>query len=251
MAFWLDNIRQQFPRRHTGVYTIPAIHINRVPYDVLTFAEESVYVPQTPCDDVQPETKLSSRRKAKRSSTRKEGQLSLVHQSEVKTDAAQQRVLFCLTKMAEREKQAMVMLSQLQFGDYLGEEAYAAATALLPQSKNLQRFAADDQSSRKDLSRGDFDILIINRDYGLIVCEIKALRDRPSEEGGCGDFLSIIKKRIKKAVEQMTKARLMLRHLVSDLAPDLTIRVSLVLPNVTRQDIMQALCGDSDLKTVS
>ncbi|PVD36597.1 hypothetical protein C0Q70_03582 [Pomacea canaliculata] len=41
----------------------------------------------------------------------------------------------------------------------------------------------------------------------------------------------------------------MLRHLVSDLAPDLTIRVSLVLPNVTRQDIMQALCGDNDLKT--
>lgn len=243
MALWLDNIRQQFPKRHTGVYTIPAIHINRVPYEVLTFADESVYVPQTPCDDVQPETKRSSRRKA--------GQLPPVHQSDVKTDAAQQRVLFCLTKMAEREKQAMVLLSQLQFGDYLGDKAYAAATALLPQSKNLRRFAADDQSSGKDLSRGDFDILIINRDYGLIVCEIKALRDRSSEEGGCGDFLSIIKKRIKQAVEQMTKARLFLRHLVSDLAPDLTIRVSLVLPNVTRQDIKQALCGDSDLKTVS
>lgn len=67
----------------------------------------------------------------------------------------------------------MVVLQKMQHDSYVNKKCYAAhaKAARIPLPKDLS----------PDLKRGDFDILIIHRMYGLIVAEIKSVGRRPGQ----------------------------------------------------------------------
>ncbi|XP_025111714.1 uncharacterized protein LOC112574701 [Pomacea canaliculata] len=165
-----------------------------------------------------------------------------VYDSDVRDDAAMQRILFCLQKMSEQKGEVLVGLSQLQFGQYLGEPCYAAAAAQFPIPANLP------EALPRNWKRGEFDVLLIHRHYGFVVCEVKAFGDNLNQLNMSQESSdSNIRKKLKDAVTQLDKAEAMLSHLVSDIAPGLRITKTIAVPNLTTSQVQQAVSHDPQL----
>ncbi|XP_025113497.1 uncharacterized protein LOC112575719 [Pomacea canaliculata] len=160
--------------------------------------------------------------------------------SDVRDDAAMQRIFVCLQKMCEENSDVMVGMTQLQFGQYLGEPCYAAAATHLPRPSNLP------PSLPHNWKQGDFDVLLIHRQYGLVVCEVKAFGDNiQSVNMSQQDIDENIRKKLTEAVSQLDKAEAMLSHLVSDIAPGLPVTKVIAFPNLTARQLQQAISGDN------
>nr|KAG5712246.1 hypothetical protein BaRGS_014596 [Batillaria attramentaria] len=101
----------------------------------------------------------------------------------------------------------MVVISQLNFGNYLNKPTYAAAVSQLP---------------------------------------------RPSVGGNPNeveDFSKTVLSRVKRAAEQLSKARTVLSHLVSDLVHvPVNITLTLLMPYITSEQLREALDTDSQVK---
>nr|KAG5694421.1 hypothetical protein BaRGS_017454 [Batillaria attramentaria] len=152
-----------------------------------------------------------------------------VQETDVRDDRAMQQVLQSIRQVAERRQEVMMVLSQLQFRKYLDNQVdpiTAAATRLLPRPATL------------GIRDGDLDILLVSRQYGLIVGEVKSVGHKPKYTTD-----QAIVKTVQKAVKQLKKADVTLRKLVSDLAPINVTRI-LMLPNITSQRLMTALRTD-------
>nr|KAG5696372.1 hypothetical protein BaRGS_028367 [Batillaria attramentaria] len=102
------------------------------------------------------------------------GSRSVLYDSDVRDDAAQQHVLYCLRELADDLKQALFVLSQINFGDYLGSPCYSAAAKLFPRPTDLTL-------KKQQLDRGDFDVIVISRYHGLLAGEIKAIGHKRGE----------------------------------------------------------------------
>ena len=127
-----------------------------------------------------------------------------------------------LLKLAEERHEVMFIVSQLGFGSYLNKPSYAAAVSCLPKPTDLN----------EEYRRGDFDILIIHRHYGVLVGEVKSVGiashtgvriTRRQEDAA-------VIKRLQKAVKQLDKSDTVVRHLLSDLSSGLTVRKTIFLP---------------------
>nr|KAG5701748.1 hypothetical protein BaRGS_004350 [Batillaria attramentaria] len=152
-----------------------------------------------------------------------------VQETDVRDDRAMQQVLQSIRQLAERRQEVMMVLSQLEFRKYLDNQVdpiTAAATRLLPRPATLGN------------PDGDFDILLVSRQYGLVVGEVKSVGHKPKYTTD-----QAIVKTVQKAVKQLKKADVTLRQLVSDLAPVNVTRI-LMLPNITSQQLMTALSTD-------
>nr|KAG5701749.1 hypothetical protein BaRGS_004351 [Batillaria attramentaria] len=152
-----------------------------------------------------------------------------VQETDVRDDRAMQQVLQSIRQLAERRQEVMMVLSQLEFRKYLDNQVdpiTAAATRLLPRPATLGN------------PDGDFDILMVSRQYGLVVGEVKSVGHKPKYTTD-----QAIVKTVQKAVKQLKKADVTLRQLVSDLAPVNVTRI-LMLPNITSQQLMTALSTD-------
>ncbi|XP_025113466.1 uncharacterized protein LOC112575702 [Pomacea canaliculata] len=150
-AFWIQWVEAAFPDLDSRAYFLPPVYFNRVPMNQVSVAGERALVLQKPpksiskpvsCDTTTPsnQTCLNSTQPltvAVAAAQMSTLQLSLVLESDVRDDTAMQRVLFCLQKLSEKTKEVFVGISQLQFGQYLGEPCYSAAAAHLPQPANL------------------------------------------------------------------------------------------------------------------
>nr|KAG5694440.1 hypothetical protein BaRGS_017473 [Batillaria attramentaria] len=158
-----------------------------------------------------------------------------VQETDVRDDLAMQQVLQSIRQVAERRHEVMMVLSQLQFRKYLDNQVdpiTAAAARLLPRPATL------------GIRDGDLDILMVSRQYGLIVGEVKSVGHKPKYTTD-----QAIVKTIQKAVKQLKKADVTLRQLVSDLAPVNVTRI-LMLPNITSQQLMTALSTDPQAEQV-
>ncbi|XP_025113686.1 uncharacterized protein LOC112575842 isoform X2 [Pomacea canaliculata] len=165
-----------------------------------------------------------------------------VQDSDLRDDAAMQRLLLCLQKLCEDNKEVMVGLTQLQFGEYLGEPCYAAAAAQLPLAANLPSVLP------RNWKQGDFDVLLIHRHFGLVICEVKAFGDNIKALNMTKDDKDKnIRKKLKEAMAQLDKAEAMLSHLVSDVAKNLPITKTIAFPNLTADEVQQALSCDTQL----
>nr|KAG5694948.1 hypothetical protein BaRGS_031231 [Batillaria attramentaria] len=141
---------------------MPHVYMNRVLHDIVQVSGVDVAVPQ-PLEET-PHTK---------------GGPPALLQSDVRDDTAQQHVLHCLRKIADgalpgNQPEVMFVLSQMNFGDYLNSPCYSSAATCLPRPVDL---------SGQGLDRGDFDVLVIHRQYGLMVGEIKAVGASAAERG--------------------------------------------------------------------
>lgn len=134
----------------------------------------------------------------------------------------------------------MMVISELKFRRYLDDRTdpiNAAACALLPRPATLA----------PKYRRGDFDVLIIHSQYGLIVGEIKSVGANPKD---VPDLDQALANKVKTAVGQLNKEEEVLRHLVSDMDP-VNITKTLILPNVTSGQLRKALSTNPTVSQVS
>ena len=128
-----------------------------------------------------------------------------------------------------------MVISQLRFRKYLDREnctspVDVATVARLP---NWQSLPAD-------LAEGECDVLVIHREQGLIVGEVKST--------GGGDFFSrqpenqqnqMIVNKVEKAVKQLNNKEIALRRLASDL--NIAITKTIISPFLTSAQLLRAL----------
>ncbi|XP_025101013.1 uncharacterized protein LOC112568121 isoform X2 [Pomacea canaliculata] len=281
--FWLQWIQHAFPELEHQTYFLPAIFLKRVPLTTGTIAGQPVSVLRSSKHQSSSHcSSFSGSDTTFPSCTRPEPQgtedkrVCKVHvvqgvtnnnhvpdvldtnpfnfvpgvpqplpvqDTDIRDDAVLEQVLMALDKLGAKNEEVFFCLSQLRFGMYLGKPCYTAAAAQLPLPSNLP---AHLPSSWK---QGDFDVLIIHRQYGIITCEIKI----------CGynfqdlqlsqlDIDKQVTRKLKQAAGQLDKAEAVLRHLVSDIAPGLRITKVIVVPHLTSESIQRAITNDFDLK---
>lgn len=216
--YWLQWVQEAFPDLDTCAYFVPSVFFKRVSTTNELIAGQNVSVIVEPFGQAGTQVSGSPPCTGK-----------VVQDCQVREDASVERVLFCLQEMARKTKEVFVGLSNFQFCDYLGEPHYAAAAAHLPTWPK----------------RGDFDVLLIHRSYGLVVCEVKAVGDNFKQlDLSQEEKDSIIRVKLTKAVSQLDRAEDMLSHVVSDIAPGLRIAKTIAVPNLTRLQVENALSGD-------
>ena len=133
-----------------------------------------------------------------------------------------------------------MVISELEFGHYLDDQTdpiTAAACTLLPRPSTMTPGHQD----------GEFDVLIIHKQYGLIVGEVKSVGADPQK---ISDLGKAIQSRVGKAVKQLERSAGVLRHVVKDMDP-VNVTKILMLPNVTSDQLLQALSTNSTLAEVS
>ena len=247
-AVWLLFIQQHYPNRLQETYFLPPLHYNRTFYTVEHFEDEDIVVMQEPQHRQvphQPRIRRHRRRHQPRPQTYSQGRVftpnppdlqpSRHQETNVQDDQAQQHTLQCLKVLSDNMKEVMMVISQLRFRKYLDRDnctnpVDVAAVARLP---NWQSLPAQ-------LAEGECDVLVIHREQGLIVGEIKST--------GGGDYFShqpeseqnrMIVKRVKEAVTQLNNQETALRRLVSDL--NIPITRTLITPSLASAQLLRAL----------
>lgn len=159
----------------------------------------------------------------------------------MRDDKAQRLVLNGLHALAEKSPEVMVVVSQLWFGNYLNKPSYAAAAAHFP------RPVAMDKQHRQ----GDFDVLIIHSQCGLITGEIKSVGENLARINVTQqESDDILARRIQQALQQLNKSEEVLRFLVSDL-PGVYVTKVLILPFVTRWQLVRVINSHPEVGQVN
>lgn len=233
---WQLSVRHWFAKLQSRAYFIPPVYMNRQHISEKKCGSMTVHMLAQPVDN-QPKGQAGKA-------------LQTAH---VRDDRTQQRVLFCLQELVKNRDEVMVVLSQLQFGDYLNKPAFAAAASAHPR---LPR-PVDLKTHNKH--EGDFDMIIIHRLYGLLVLEIKAMGDNFTDLGLSPDDQDCkVSAKVLEALKQLKKAVDVMNHLVSDLPVKLgskgkrprqarheqrppRVRSALVLPNISKQQLERVL----------
>ena len=256
---WRDFITSLYPEACSRTYRVPPEHFNKVPYyrdtvpgtsqsalvlydpnaapvhRVLPASQQSVGA--TPVHNVPPSPQYGLWTPEPQSPPTP----VRVLESDLRADFSQVHVMKNLQELGVSGHEAMFILSQLNFGSYLNKPSYAAAAAQLPRPINLP------QNDRK----GDFDVLVIHRRYGILIGELKAVGINQADLNQTqAEADSSVAKRVKQAVSQLDKSETLVKHLVSDIAPQLTVRKTLFLPYVTRTQLERVLAEHPQLEQV-
>ncbi|XP_025111884.1 uncharacterized protein LOC112574798 isoform X3 [Pomacea canaliculata] len=227
-TFWLQWVEAAFPDLDSRAYFLPPVYVNRVP-----MTRQDVRIIQSAPEKV---SQFKRTGMASFTDTVPSSQ-SRFYDNDVRIDAALQRVLVSLLKMFEENREALVGLSKL-----LSEHWYATEVDQLPFPNSLYH------ALLWTWRRGMFDVILIHRHYGLIICKVKAFGENIKEmktPQKCVDYN--IRKKLTHAVSQLDKAEAMLSHLVSDIAPGLRITKTIAFPNLTTRQLQHAISGDSQL----
>jgi hypothetical protein len=145
--------------------------------------------------------------------------------------------------LGEDRKEAMFILSQLIFGDFLNEPAYAATVKQLqlPLPKGLDR----------KYSHGEADFIIIHCLLRILIGELKAIgrwhwvhhsTEAPDKE---------VVKRVQKAVKQLEKSKKVISYVIDDIAPSMTVQTTIFLPYVSSTQLHRVLTANRALGRVS
>ena len=227
MAHWMTFFRHSIPSMHqqwdTRPIFSPPLIFNRTEHEPHNIGGPTVYVVQGPQqgDAAAGDTSLKV--------------------CYVRDDVCQQRVLHALRSL---QGEVFCALSQLDFGDYMSSPAYAAAAQFFPLPTDLK-------NSHSDLSRGDFDLLLIHRTLGLVAGEIKAVGDSFDASMTADEKNKVIVSRIKRALKQLKKSMTVLHHLVGDFSFKPPITPTLILPNITEAQLRSLLASDPNLNKVN
>lgn len=212
MSLWQDFISLHFPERHSQTYTIPDSN-----------GQSSL---TTQVSQPQPQSL-----------------------DDFNTESAHQRALFCLKKMAEAQTEVMVILGQPRLGDRSLQSPFTAADAqMFPRNSPPPTLT----QSLVGLGKGDFSLLLVTRNYGLVVCQMKMmgvsyLRSFKQPEEKLDVF---IRKVARQAMQQILLRERSVRWVVNQYAPGLAVRKTLGLPFVTSQAFVEAVSGDPTLLQV-
>ncbi|KAK7461618.1 hypothetical protein BaRGS_00038625 [Batillaria attramentaria] len=278
-------VQSCYPDLHHRTYCVPPCIMNRVPYVRRVVAGQPVLLTSyTPGADQEPPVSLQQQdtvrqpqslwereihRKRRPSGAEKQVQASpfpspqqnidrppqtlwarefrpnskplRVMDCDVRDDFAQQHVLHCLHKLGQKRQEVMFIISQLMFGNYLNKPLHEKFPSVLPRPADLPR---------RFIDRADCDVLIVHQNHGILLGEIKSVGFN-SAGLTPEEFEKVLAKRIKKAVKQLHKSEMVVQHIFQDLAPDLKVRHTIILPYVTSTQLQRVLENDSKLANVS
>ncbi|XP_070177994.1 uncharacterized protein [Littorina saxatilis] len=218
IALWKERVKEWYPNLSEQAYFVPAVYMNRTQHKPEKVAGQEVYVLQPLSQD-----------------------------SDARDDAANNTVLRCIMQLARGQisgvpKQVMFVISQLEFRNYLNNMSIQSQINALPR-------AVDDALHQQKKDEGDFDTLIIHREFGVIACEIKAVGDNFDAINLTeAQQIRIIEKRVSSAVKQLEKSRVVLKHLVSDYPNPPRIRVMLMVPNISAKQLGEVLSKSKQLR---
>lgn len=223
--FWQQWVEDAFPDLDSRAYFLPPVYVNKVPMIRESIADEDVNVlHQAPGQAGQSSSRTPPVAVAAQTQRPKP---IIVQDSDVRNDAAMQRLFSSFQTM---KREVFVLLTNLNFEDYLGESA-----------------AANFPRSQKE-PEGDFDFLIIHRLYGLIAIEVKAFGDNIKKLNMSEhNIVKNIRRKLSEAVSQLEKAETMLSRVVSDISPSLRITKTIAFPNLTSEWIERAIAGQQEL----
>ncbi|KAK7091343.1 uncharacterized protein [Littorina saxatilis] len=251
LGFWLQCVNEWYPDRHKKTYFLPHLFFRKTQHRIAVIdhlGHLPVLVPEPP--PKKPKLEQVPLYPPPLAQTHPifpvaGSVFTLPHsdpapllrfiETDVLDDDAAERLLRCLRVLSKEHHEVMMVISQLDFRKYLDNNTdpinaanNAAACANLPRPVTMQ------QQQHHD---GDFDVLIIHRHYGLMVCEVKAVG---ADRRNTPDLNKAVVGKVQKAVKQLNKAKTVLNHLMSDMGP-VQVTKTLVLPNVTSAELMQAL----------
>ncbi|XP_025112045.1 uncharacterized protein LOC112574897 [Pomacea canaliculata] len=233
---WLQWVEAAFPDFHSRAYFLPPVYFNRVPMTRQSIAGQDVLTVQsTPGQAAAPAAAAAAAAPAAAAAAAAAAavaQTIRVQESDIREDAAMQRVLFCLLEMFKLSKEGLFGISQLSFEDYLGGDRYPAKAAQIPLPDDLPTY-----------KMGCFDILVIHQHYGILVCEVKCLGLNLSSN----EIDNQIRKKLPQCIIQLDKAEVMLSHLVFDIDRDLRITKTIAFPNLTTLQVQKAISSDCQL----
>ncbi|XP_025078797.1 uncharacterized protein LOC112554934 [Pomacea canaliculata] len=266
-TFWLQWVEAAYPDLKSRAYFLPPVYFNRVPMSRQTIAGQDVMILDSPSEKARERrgllTKIVSLLKSSKthepqhqavlpSNTQvmtpsETDETSISHpataqDSDIRDDTAMKQVLLCLQNLSEKTGEVLVGITRLHFGQYLSEPCFSVAAAQLPRASSLP------PDLPQNWKQGKFDVLLIHRHYGLVVCNVMSFGDitndlKMSQE----DIVKTIRKKLRDAVTQLNKAEAMLSHLVSDVCPGLRITKTIAVPNLTTDQVQQAISHDSQL----
>ncbi|PVD21979.1 hypothetical protein C0Q70_17782 [Pomacea canaliculata] len=150
-----------------------------------------------------------------------------------------QTILHNLHLLAEDEKEAMFVISQFKYNSYLTTSIDSYHSHQLPRPDTLRKRVKD---------YGDFDLLIVHRQYGLVVAVVEACVDESGDEKKTTDDTKL-QEEIRNGAKRLKNAEHMIRHLLSDTQWDLPVRKTLMLPNVSQQTVEDVLNKQNKGKT--
>ena len=248
---WRQLVQSFYPRALSRTYCVPPLHFNRLDDEAMADGGCPVYIRTPPGGSASslPHTAGSTLRissiEPSRSGIPPTDQRPLLQQEpnalgNTQADFAQQHVLTNLKELGDACGEVMFILSELNFKDYLNKPFYAKATAKLPKPATLPKH------DRHIGKQGDFDVLLIHRQHGLLVGEVKSVG---RSEAGRAD--ADVTRVLDKAVKQLDKSEAVARHLVSDIAPDLAVRKTFFLPYVSCVQLQRVLAATPKLAQVS
>ena len=167
---------------------------------------------------------------------------SFAQSNTVQEDFAQNHVLVNLQELGRHRREPMFILSQFSFDDYLKRSARLPGGEELPRSSDLEI----------SYRRGDFDVLVIHRHYGILVGELKSVGwYEAAVSRSQAETDADVARRLEKAVVQLEKSERVMKHLLSDVVQTLTVRKTLILPYVSRARLLDILLMHPDLGSVS
>ncbi|XP_070206773.1 uncharacterized protein [Littorina saxatilis] len=178
---------------------------------------------------------------------------SNVHDSDVRDDFSQHHVLTNLQELGQHRGETMFILSQLNFSSYMNKSSYAAAAAAkrLPRPGDLDKKGKKGKRSKPTVvySQGDFDVMVIHRQHGILLGELKSVgKNQSSLKLSQAQADAEVAKRVAKAVKQLDKSETVVKHLVSDITPGLTVKKTLLLPYVSSTQLQRVLDADPQLQ---
>ncbi|XP_025114207.1 uncharacterized protein LOC112576146 isoform X2 [Pomacea canaliculata] len=220
--FWIQWVQETFPDFHSGPCFLPPLYFSRVPTTRHSFAGHPLSVLWPASDQAgQPDQSVKIPRTVP--------QPPKVQDSDVKDDEAMNRVLTSLKNMFQQKKEILVLMSNLHFKDYLAERSSTANRdqPYIPRKKR------------------EIDMLLIHRDYGFFVFEVKAVGDKVFKLNK--STKDAIKLRLVKAVEQLNCATDNLKDASCDIAPNIRVRKTIILPNLTASQVQATILGDQEL----
>ncbi|XP_070206099.1 uncharacterized protein [Littorina saxatilis] len=159
-------------------------------------------------------------------------------ESDFGDDFVQNHVMVNLEELGNSRQEAMFILSRVSVGNCCNKPSYYAAAA---QHLGLSDLETHLRNEEED-SRGETDFLLIHRQHGILIGIIKPvgqIQACPQNPQPPAD--AYVANVVVKAVEQLDRSEKVVRHLVFDIQPGLTVRKTLFLPYVSSRQLQRVL----------
>ncbi|KAK7492448.1 hypothetical protein BaRGS_00016321 [Batillaria attramentaria] len=200
---WWHIMRKWYPNMHEIVYCVPPVHFHAVSYKPK--AEEPVFE--------EPYERFGMR------------MILPTQGSNIRDDEAQQRVLHTFSTFARKKGFVAFILSNVEFQNYL--------------NKDYEFTDGEQDFPRPNIAdnEGEIDVLIIDKENGIFVLEVKATglkshREHVTDETQVTECIAPL----CKASRQLPKDAHVVKHILSDLDPHghIKIRRGVLMPNLKR-----------------